>query len=102
MLSRGVRLPTTITSDGAPGLIKAIPDVLPGQHPDPLLVPPASQHPGKLPDEAAAEVMAHVYAVRDAPTFDAARVAADRLANTFGRQGRSRCGRVWSAPTGPT
>lgn len=33
----------------------------------------------KLPDDAAAEVMAHVYAVRDAPTLDAARAAADRL-----------------------
>ena len=32
----------------------------------------------KLPDEAAAEVMAHVYAVRDAPTLDA-RAAADRV-----------------------
>jgi putative transposase len=30
--------------------------------------------------------MAHVYAVRDAPTLDAARAAADRLANTFGQQ----------------
>jgi len=30
--------------------------------------------------------MAHVYAFRDAPTLDAARVAADRLGNTFCRQ----------------
>jgi transposase-like protein len=37
----------------------------------------------KLPDEAAAEVMAHLYAVRDAPTMDAARAAADRLENTY-------------------
>src|SRR5690348_15198971 len=37
----------------------------------------------KLPDESAGEVMAHLYAVRDAPTLDAARVAADRLINTY-------------------
>jgi transposase-like protein len=30
--------------------------------------------------------MAHRYAVRDAPTLDAARVAADRLINTYGRE----------------
>jgi transposase-like protein len=40
----------------------------------------------KLPDETAGEVLAHVYAVRDAPTLDAARVAADRVVNTYQRQ----------------
>ena len=30
--------------------------------------------------------MAHLYAVRDAPTLDAARVAADRLVNTYRQQ----------------
>jgi transposase-like protein len=39
----------------------------------------------KLPDETAGEVLAHVYAVRDAPTLDAARAAAGRFAGTFSR-----------------
>jgi transposase-like protein len=39
----------------------------------------------KLPDDDAAEVMAHLYAVRDAPTVDAARAAADRFENTYVR-----------------
>jgi transposase-like protein len=39
----------------------------------------------KLPDETAGEVLAHVYAVRDAPTLDAARAAADRVVNTYQR-----------------
>ena len=39
----------------------------------------------KLPQEAAGEVLAHLYAVRDAPTLDAARAAADRFVNTFAR-----------------
>lgn len=40
----------------------------------------------KLPEETAGEVFAHVYAVRDAPTRDAARSAADRFVNTYGRE----------------
>jgi transposase-like protein len=40
----------------------------------------------KLPDQSASEVMAHLYAVRDAPTLDAARAAADRLINTYRRE----------------
>lgn len=40
----------------------------------------------KLPDESASEVMAHVYAVRDAPTLDAARAAADRVVSTYRRE----------------
>jgi putative transposase len=40
----------------------------------------------KLPDETAGEVLTHVYVVRDAPTLDAARVAADRFANTYSRE----------------
>jgi len=40
----------------------------------------------KLPDESAGQVMAHLYAVRDAPTLDAVRVAADRLINTYRRE----------------
>ena len=51
-----------------------------------MLVPPAGQHPRQAPDETAGDVLAHVYAVRDAPTLDAARVAADRVVNTYQRE----------------
>ncbi len=40
----------------------------------------------KLPAETVSEVLAHVYAARDAPTLDAARAAADRFADTFARE----------------
>jgi transposase-like protein len=40
----------------------------------------------KLPDDDAPEVMAHLYAIREAPTLEAARVAADRFENTYGRK----------------
>jgi transposase-like protein len=39
----------------------------------------------ELPDNCAAEVMAHIYAVRDAPTLDAAHAAADRFENTYAK-----------------
>jgi putative transposase len=86
MLSRGLRLPTTITSDGAPGLVKAIHVCFPASIRIRCWFHRLANIQTKLPDDAASEVMAHVYAVRDAPTLDAARVAADRLANTFGQQ----------------
>ena len=47
MLGRGLRLPTTITSDGAPGAGQGHPGVLPGKYSDPVLVPPAREHPGE-------------------------------------------------------
>ena len=37
-------------------------------------------------DDEAAEVMAHIYAVRDAPTLDVALAAADHFENTYRRQ----------------
>ena len=85
MLGRGLRLPTTITSDGAPGLIKAIGVCFPRSIRIRCWFHRLANIRAKLPDEAAAEVLAHLYAVRDAPTIDAARAAADRLINTYRR-----------------
>jgi putative transposase len=85
MLGRGLRMPTTITSDGAPGLIKAITVCFPASIRIRCWFHRLANIRAKLPDESAAEVMAHLYAVRDAPTLDAARAAADRLINTFDR-----------------
>jgi transposase-like protein len=39
----------------------------------------------KLPDDEAADALAHLYSVPDAPTLDAARAAADGFENTYGR-----------------
>jgi putative transposase len=83
MLGRGLRMPTTVTSDGAPGLVKAIGVCFPASIRIRCWFHRLANIRAKLPDEAASEVMAHVYAVRDAPTLDAARAAADRLINTF-------------------
>jgi putative transposase len=83
MVDRGLRLPTTVTSDGAPGLIRAIDAVFPRSIRFRCWFHRLSNIRAKLPDETAPEVMAHLYAVRDAPTLDAARAAADRFENTY-------------------
>ncbi len=86
MLGRGLRLPTTVTSDGAPGVLRAIGAVFPNSVRIRCWFHRLANIRSKLPDESAAEVMAHLYAIRDAPTIDAARAAADRFENTYGRQ----------------
>jgi transposase-like protein len=81
-----MRAPTTITSDGAPGLINAITTCFPASIRIRCWFHRLGNLRAKLPDETAGEVLAHVYAVRDAPTLDAARAAADRFINTHGRE----------------
>ncbi len=86
LIGRGLRPPTTITSDGAPGVIKAIEAVFADSIRIRCWFHRLANLRSKLPDETAAEVLAHVYAVRDAPTLDAARAAADRFVGLFGRE----------------
>src|SRR5215471_15436287 len=86
LLERRMRAPTTVTSDGAPGLINAINAVFDKSIRIRCWFHRLANIRAKLPDETAGEVLAHVYAVRDAPTLDAARAAADRFANTFSRE----------------
>jgi transposase-like protein len=85
MLSRRMRAPTTVTTDGAPGMIKAVKVVFPASVRIRCWFHRLANIRGKLPDDEAAEVLAHLYAVRDAPTLDAARAAADRFENTYAR-----------------
>ena len=86
LVERGMRMPTTVTTDGAPGMIKAVEAVFPSSVRIRCWFHRLSNIRAKLPDEVAPEVMAHLYAVRDAPTIDASRVAADRFENTFSRE----------------
>jgi transposase-like protein len=64
MLHRGMRLPTTVTSDGAPGLINAITACFPASIRIRCWFHRLGNLRAKLPDEVAGEVMAHIYAVR--------------------------------------
>jgi len=86
LLARGMRAPTTVTSDGAPGLITAITTCFPASIRIRCWFHRLGNIRAKLPDETAGQVLAHVYAVRDAPTLDAAQAAADRFVNTYGRE----------------
>ncbi len=83
MIARGLRAPTTVTTDGAPGMIKAVEAVFARSIRIRCWFHRLANIRSKLPDESAADVMAHIYAVRDAPTLDAARAAADRFENTY-------------------
>jgi putative transposase len=85
MVSRGLRPPTTVTTDGAPGMIKAVEAVFTHSIRIRCWFHRLGNIRSKLPDDDAPEVMAHLYAVRDAPTIDAARAAADRFTNTYRR-----------------
>jgi len=85
MVSRGLRSPTSVTTDGAPGVIKAVEAVFNRSIRMRCWFHRLANIRSKLPDDSAAEVMAHIYAVRDAPTLDAARAAADRFCNTYAK-----------------
>lgn len=86
LVARGLRAPTTVTSDGAPGLVKAIEAVFDKSIRIRCWFHRLANLRQKLPDESAGEVLAHVYAVRDAPTLDAGRAAAERFIGLFGRE----------------
>jgi transposase-like protein len=85
MVGRGLRPPTTVTTDGAPGMINAVNAVFEHSIRIRCWFHRLSNIRAKLPDDEAPQVMAHLYAVRDAPTIDAARAAADRFSNTYRR-----------------
>jgi transposase-like protein len=82
---RRLRLPTTATSDGAPGLIQTIEVCFPTTVRIRWWFHRMTNIRAQLPDEAAGEVLAHLYVVRRRPTLDAARAAADRFTNTYAR-----------------
>lgn len=63
LVSRGMRMPTTATTDGAPGMIKAIESVFPKTVRIRCWFHRLANSRAKLPDESAPEVMAHVSGV---------------------------------------
>ena len=83
MVARGLRQPTSVTSDGAPGLINAIEGVFSKAVRIRCWFHRLSNIRAKLADDAAPQVMAEVRAIRDAPTLDAARAQADRVINRY-------------------
>lgn len=66
LVKRGLRTPTTITSDGAPGLIQAIEQVWPRSLRLRCWAHKARNVLDKVPDAARAEVKAHLAQIREA------------------------------------
>jgi putative transposase len=85
LVNRGLRAPTSVTADGAPGLVNAINAVWPKSLRVRCWFHRLGNIRAKLPEHTATEVMAHVRTIRDAATLDAARATADRVINTFAR-----------------
>jgi putative transposase len=85
MVARGLRVPVTITSDGAPGVLRAIEEVWPQSLRLRCWVHTMRNVLDKIPDSAKAEVKAHVLAIRDAPTLEAGRQAAAEVLERYGR-----------------
>jgi len=86
MISRGLRMPTSVTSDGAPGLINAIEAVFPKTIRIRCWFHRLANIRAKLADDTAPQVLAEIRAIRDAPTLDAARAQADRVINRYNRE----------------
>jgi len=78
MVAQGPLSPTLVTSEVAPGLIDAIEAAFSHSVRLRYFLHRTANVWVKLPDDEAGEATAHRYSVRDAPSLDAVRVAADR------------------------
>jgi transposase-like protein len=85
MVTRGLRVPLTMTSDGAPGLLRALAEVFPQSLRIRCWRHKMQNVLNKLPASAKAEVKSWLVAVRDAPTLEAGRQAAAQTIAQFGR-----------------
>jgi transposase-like protein len=83
MVKRGLNIPLVITSDGAPGLIRATEEVWPKSLRQRCLVHKKRNILDKVPAEAIPEVKAHIDAVYHAPTFEVAKQMAAQLIQKY-------------------
>jgi putative transposase len=84
MVSRGLRMPASVTSDGALGLVNAIEGLFSKSLRIRCRYHKLGNIRSKLPAEGAEEVLAHARAVRDAPTHEAGEAQAASLIERFG------------------
>jgi putative transposase len=77
--ARGLRDPVLVTSDGAPGMIRAIDEMFPYSLRQRCLVHKKRNVLAKVPESEQAEVGAFVTAVYQAPTLEMARTLADQF-----------------------
>lgn len=85
MVRRGLRPPISITSDGAPGLLRALEELWPKSLRLRCWVHRMRNVLDKVPDAVRAEVKAHMAAIRDAPTYKEGRQTAQAVLARFAR-----------------
>lgn len=83
MISRGLNAPVLITSDGAPGLIKAIEEAFPKSLRQRCLVHKKRNILAKLPEDAQAEIRAYLDGIWFAPTYETGKTAAQEFIRRF-------------------
>jgi len=83
MISRGLNVPVLITSDGAPGLIKAIEEAFPNSLRQRCLVHKKRNILAKVPEDAQAEIRAYLDGIWFAPTYDTGKQAAQEFIRRF-------------------
>jgi putative transposase len=86
MVGRGLQTPVSVTSDGAPGLIRAIGEVFPQSLRIRCWFHKMQNVLSKVPKSAIEEVRAHLRAIRDAPTLSVGQAMAAGCMETFGKQ----------------
>jgi putative transposase len=86
MIARGLRVPTSVTADGAPGLINATRVCFGHSIRIRCWFHRMGNILAKVPEEAKAELAAHLRAVRDAATPESGHAAAAELIMRFGDQ----------------
>ena len=91
LVRRGLPVPLTVTSDGAPGLLRAIDQVWPHSWRVRCWVHRMRNFKTKVPDPLWPEVKAHLTALRDAPTRAAGEAAAGDFLTRFGQDLPSLC-----------
>jgi len=83
MISRGLNVPVLITSDGAPGLIKAIEEAFPNSLRQRCLVHKKRNVLAKVPEDMQAEIRAYLDGIWFAPTHETGKTAAKEFIKRF-------------------
>lgn len=85
LVRRGLKTPLTVTTDGAPGLIKAVESLWPETERVRCWAHKMRNVLDKVPDEARPALKPYLEAVRDAPDYETGRALAADVTNRFGR-----------------
>lgn len=86
MQARGLATPVSITSDGAPGLLRAIGEAFPQSLRLRCWFHKITNVLGKLPERAKDTVLAHLRAIRDAPTLAVGEQMAAAFLEQYGKE----------------